>query len=87
MRTNLNFKLKQLLPSAVLLLSTIVVPVLGYSQTPPPPNGDGNPDNHPLSVPFDWKLNLLLVLAGIVFSVIIIRRIQKAKATTMTVSK
>jgi hypothetical protein len=74
-----RLKYKQIIPYTLLLLATLVTPFLGYSQTPPPPNGDGNPDNHPLSVPFDWRLNLLLVIAGIVFSVIVIRKMQKQK--------
>ena len=79
MRTILKLKLKQLLPSAVmLLLSTIVTPFFSYSQ-PPPPGGGGNPDNLPLGVPFDWRLNALLILAGIVFSVLVIRKMRKAK--------
>jgi hypothetical protein len=86
MQTFLNLKFKQLLPYGVLLLSTLVVPFLSYSQAggPPPPTGSGGgnasvPDS-PLGVPFDWRLNTLLLLAGIVFSVIVIRNMQKQKA-------
>jgi hypothetical protein len=84
MQTFLNLKFKQLLPYTVLLLSTLVVPFLSYSQSGPPPptggNGNGSLPDSPLGVPFDWRLNTLLVLAGIVFSVIVIRNMQKQKA-------
>ena len=83
MQTFLNLKFKQLLPYTVLLLSTLVVPFLSYSQSGPPPptggNGNGSLPDSPLGVPFDWRLNILLVLAGIVFSVIVIRNMQKQK--------
>jgi hypothetical protein len=89
MQTFLNLKFKQLLPYAVLLLSTLVVPFLSYSQSGPPPptggNGNGSLPDSPLGVPFDWRLNILLVLAGIVFSVIVIRNIQKQKAAKSVV--
>ena len=89
MRTILNFKFKQLLPYTVLLLSTLVVPFLSYSQSGPPPptggNGNGSLPDSPLGVPFDWRLNILLLLAGVVFAIVIIRKIQKEKIKTRLV--
>ncbi len=78
MQNIIRLKGKQILPYTLLLLATIVTPFLGYSQ-PAVPDPNGNPDNHPLSVPFDWRLNVLLVVVGIVFSVIVIRKVQKQK--------
>ena len=68
---------------AITLLSALVLPFMGYSQSgPPPPTGGGAggslPDS-PLGVPFDWRLNLLLAFAGIVFAVIVLYKTQKEK--------
>jgi len=78
-----KLKPKRGLLYAVTLLSTLVLPFIGYSQSgPPPPTGGGPggslPDS-PLGVPFDWRLNLLLVFAGIVFAVIVLYKTQKEK--------
>ncbi|HXP49495.1 MAG TPA: hypothetical protein VN922_06070 [Bacteroidia bacterium] len=68
----------------LLMISSIItlMPTLSYGQTPPPPtggSGGGSLPDSPLGVPFDWKLNLLLAIAGIIFAVMVIRRKQKQK--------
>ena len=53
----------------------IILPSVGLSQpTDPGPQG-GTPD--PLSVPFDSRLSLLLILAGVLFAVVIIVKAKK----------
>jgi hypothetical protein len=58
--------------------ATALLPTTGYSQaTPPPPtggSGGGSLPDSPLGVPFDWKMNLLLAAAGLVFAVIVINK-------------
>ena len=63
----------------MVVLVILLLPALGYSQPSSPPGNGGSPDT-PLSVPFDSKLNLLLLLAGVVFATIIIVKMQKNKA-------
>jgi hypothetical protein len=82
MQTIQKLKPKRGLLYAITLLSALVLPFIGYSQFgPPPPTGSGGgnaslPDS-PLGVPFDWRLNLLLAFAGIVFAVIVLYKTQK----------
>jgi hypothetical protein len=81
MQTILHFKFKQALPYTVLFLSTLATPFLGYSQSGPPPptggSGNGSLPDSPLGVPFDWRLNVLLLLAGVIFAVVIIKKARK----------
>jgi hypothetical protein len=61
----------------LVLGSMIIFPGISIAQpTDPGPQG-GTPD--PLSVPFDSRLSLLLLAAGVVFAIIIIRKMQKSK--------
>jgi hypothetical protein len=61
------------------MLCVLVIPAIGYSQSPPPPgpggNG-GNPDS-PLGVPFDPYMNLAFLALSIVFAVVILKKYQK----------
>jgi hypothetical protein len=63
------------------LVAVLLSPALGYSQaTPPPPtggSGGGSSPDSPLGVPFDYKLNLLFLLAAVIFAVVIMRKSQK----------
>jgi hypothetical protein len=63
------------------MICVLVMPTIGYSQSPPPPgpggNG-GNPDS-PLGVPFDPNMNLAFFALSIVFAVIVLKRLQKEK--------
>ena len=61
-----------------LLLCLFVLPVLTFGQTPPPPGGSGGLPDSPLGVPFDSRMTLLLLLAGVVFAVITLKKIKKA---------
>jgi hypothetical protein len=67
----------------LLVAATSLLPTAGYSQaTPPPPtggSGGGSLPDSPLGVPFDWKLNLLLAAAGLVFAVMVINKRNKQR--------
>jgi hypothetical protein len=63
---------------AIILLCTLAIPGIGYSQPAPPGPGGGNPDS-PLGVPFDDHLNLLLLMAGVVFAVVTLVKLQKKR--------
>src|ERR1700739_3320380 len=79
--------------SLVVLLGIAVtlMPTLSYGQaTPPPPtggSGGGSLPDSPLGVPFDWKLNLLLVAAGIVFAVMTLRKKVRLMNTAHSITK
>jgi hypothetical protein len=68
----------------IIILGLILfIPGIGMSQTAggpssPGPGGAGNPDS-PLGVPFDGRLNLMLLFAGVLFAVAILKRAQKKK--------
>ena len=72
----------QLSVAIVLLAGTLfILPATGISQTTggptsPGPGGAGNPDN-PLGVPFDGRLNLLLLISGVALAVMVLKRLQK----------
>jgi hypothetical protein len=64
---------------AALTVLLLLSPALVFSQPSPPGPGGGSPDT-PLGVPFSDNMNLLLLLAGVVFAVVILKRMQKKKA-------
>jgi hypothetical protein len=73
--------LSKRLISGIAMLCVLVIPAIGYSQSPPPPgpggNG-GNPDS-PLGVPFDTNMNLAFLAVSIAFAVVVLKKIQKEK--------
>ena len=81
----MNYLLKKLtgtgrlLLTGFVMLNALILPAIGYSQSPPPPgpggNG-GNPDN-PLGAPFDPYMNLAFLALAIVFALVILKRHQK----------
>jgi hypothetical protein len=93
MKQLITGKFKKWIQKTSLMLIVLMVMLQGVaiSQVIPPPgspgSGGGSVDS-PLggaAVPFDWKLNLLLLFAGIIFAVVIILRIQKSKMQKATV--
>jgi hypothetical protein len=83
-------KYRDMIRRVSLLVAGIIfmLPGKGISQVFPPPGnpgpGGGTPD--PLGeVPFDWRLNLLLLLAGTVLAVVVIVKIKKNKALRKSV--
>jgi len=80
-------QLNKLLQYSLLLLGLFILPALVSGQsTPPPPTGSGGTGNGgipdspgPLSVPFDNRLSLLLLLAGVVLALVVMKEIQKKK--------
>jgi hypothetical protein len=69
---------------ALVMFCSLVLPAISFGQPAPPgPGGTGgNPDTPLGGVPFDNNMNLLLLLAGIVFAVVILKRVQKKKANS-----
>ena len=78
-------QLNKLLQYSLMLLGLFILPALASAQsTPPPPTGSGGTGNggipdSPLSVPFDNRLSLLLLLAGVVLALVVMKEIQKKK--------
>jgi hypothetical protein len=60
--------------AGIVLLCTIILPALGYSQ---PVNPGGNPDGNPPVVPIDSRLNIILITVGVIFATIIIRKMNR----------
>jgi hypothetical protein len=73
--------LSKLLITGFAMICVLLIPAIGYSQSPPPPgpggNG-GNPDS-PLGVPFDPYMNLAFLALSIVFAVVVLKKMQKQK--------
>ncbi len=51
---------------------TQIIPLCGKGQTPSGPGTPGNPDSP--AVPIDWHLNILFLITGILFFVLVIRK-------------
>ena len=66
----------------LVLLIVMLFNVLSYGQEPSPPGGYTGGGSDPDAVPFDSNMNLLFLVAGITFAVIVIVRIQKKKTIT-----
>ena len=66
------------MPYCLMALLLVILPGIAFSQ-PTPPNGGGTPDT-PLSVPFDSRLSILLVVAGILLAVVVIVKAKKNTA-------
>jgi hypothetical protein len=80
LKSRLQQHVSRLLQSLTVLLTMAVFPALSYGQTPPPPtggSGGGSLPDSPLGVPFDNKLSLLLLAAGVVLAVVKLRKARK----------
>ena len=67
-------------PYCLMVLVLVILPGIAFSQ-PTPPTGSGGagggiPDS-PLSVPFDSRLSVLLVIAGVLLAVLVIVKAKK----------
>jgi hypothetical protein len=66
---------------AALLFFTFIVPALSIAQGPPSSSGGGDPGGGGLpTLPFDDKLNYILIALAIVFAVVIYKRYQRKLA-------
>jgi hypothetical protein len=81
-------KLKRRMDKVLIIILGLIlfIPGIGMSQTPggpnPPGPGNGsNPDNT-LGVPFDGRMNVMLLFAGVLFAVAVFKRLQKKKILT-----
>jgi hypothetical protein len=65
------------------ILSLSIFPVISFGQPAPPgPGGTGgNPDTPLGGVPFDDNLNMLLLMAGVIFAVLVLKKMQKKYVT------
>jgi hypothetical protein len=63
----------------IFLFCLYILPAISFGQPAPPgPGGTGgNPDTPLGGVPFDNKLNLLLLIAGVMFAIVVLRNSQK----------
>ena len=61
----------------LLIVMLLMSPVMLFAQNNP---GD-NPDARPQDVPFDGTMSWILIGAGIVLSVIVLRKVLRKKAT------
>lgn len=69
-------KLKAVLASGLLITLSLFTQK-SFSQSPGlPGNGGGNSDT-PLGVPIDWKLDIILLAAGLMLALTLIKRLQK----------
>jgi len=76
-------KAKKIILNALsIFLCTIVLPVISYSQPAPPPGsgGSGTSPDTPLGVPFDADMNLIFAAMGVIFALIVMKKVQKKKA-------
>jgi hypothetical protein len=66
--------IRKTIKAITVLLFAVILPALGYCQ---PVDPGGNPDgNPPLAVPIDARLNLILITIGVIFAIIILRKIN-----------
>lgn len=63
--------------AAAIIVCTLILPGLGYAQ----PNPGGNPDNNPPAVPIDHRMDILLITAGALFSIVILKKFKKKSLT------
>ena len=77
----ITMKIRKRLITGFAMFSVLVIPAIGFGQSPPPPgpggNG-GNPDS-PLGAPFDTNMNLAFIALSIVFAVFILKKMQREK--------
>ena len=73
---------KMILNAVSIFLCIVELPVISYSQPAPPPGsgGSGTSPDTPLGVPFDADMNLIFAAVGVVFAVIILKKVQRKKA-------
>jgi hypothetical protein len=72
------------LPILILMVFTFLSPLLSIAQAPPgSPNGDGSaPTGESGAVPFDDNMNLIFLVAGLAFAVMVtIKQLRKKAAS------
>ncbi|HMP22445.1 MAG TPA: hypothetical protein PKC39_15910 [Ferruginibacter sp.] len=74
--TALKQAIIQKLQGMLLLVCSIVLPAIGYSQPPGPEDGEVGPD-----VPFDSNMNLVFLVIGVLFAAIIVWQELKRRRT------
>jgi hypothetical protein len=62
----------------LVMLLVLVIPAISFGQPPAAGNGGGTPD----AVPFDDNMNLLFLVAGIAFAVLVTIKQLRSKAAT-----
>jgi len=64
----------------LVMLLVLVIPAISFAQNPPPdPGNGGGPAD---AVPFDDNMNLLFLVAGIAFAVLVTIKQLRSKAAT-----
>jgi len=63
----------------LVMLLVLVIPAISFAQTPPGPGDGGGPAD---AVPFDDTMNLVFLVAGIAFAVLITVKQLRSKAVT-----
>jgi hypothetical protein len=59
----------------------VMIPSVGMSQPGAPGGGGGNPDSPlPPSVPFDWKLNIAFLITGLLFAIVVLKKLQRKQS-------
>jgi hypothetical protein len=68
---------------ALVVFCLTVLPAISFGQPAPPgPGGTGgNPDTPLGGVPFDNNMNLLFLLVGVVFAIVILKKSQNKRST------
>lgn len=69
--------IRRITPIIAVIICTLILPGLGYAQ----PNPGGNPDNNPPAVPIDHRMDILLITAGALFSIVILKKFKKKSLT------
>lgn len=74
--------MKSRINAALFSICMLVIPALSYSQPAPPPGsgGSGTSPDTPLGVPFDGYMNIAFAVAGVIFAIVIMRKLQKKEA-------
>lgn len=63
----------------LVMLLVLVIPAISFAQSPPGPGDGGGPAD---AVPFDDNMNLLFLVAGIAFAVLVTIKQLRSKAAT-----
>lgn len=74
---------RKIVTTAAIIICTLILPIIGYSQ----PDPGGNPDGNPPVVPFDKRLNIILIIVGITLAVIVLIRSKKRQSGNSRLAK
>jgi hypothetical protein len=65
--------MRKMIIYTIILIGMFSIPYLGYTQ---PVNPGGNPDGNPPVVPIDNRMNIILIVLGLIIAIVVYKKMK-----------